>query len=177
MKHSLIILTAISLSLYGCSPKVPFTQEIRQKYNLSEIELKGLQFYTSHDIVLRRGETSPNEKITQDGTLKVQDGKKVEEIVIKAGTPGVIDQVIDGNRLTIRFEDGANKYIVFGDMSNRNGYYTLMALDWNSGRGKVNYGEKTYFSNSGSAGIYLKFKMKELRRYEKEQKVVKGIKL
>ncbi|MFM9055388.1 MAG: hypothetical protein ACKOQY_01695 [Bacteroidota bacterium] len=48
----------------ACSPKVPFTQQIREQYKLSPDELKRIQFYLSDPVVLRRMEQSEREKKT-----------------------------------------------------------------------------------------------------------------
>ena len=159
--------------LSSCAPLVPFTQTVREQYNLNETELKSIQFYTSHDIVLRRGDVD-NNKVTKEGELVVVQERKVEEIFIKAGTPCVIQQVTDGNRVTVTFEDDGGKYLVFGSLSNRNGFYTLLALEWHQGRGMINYGGNTYYVPKGSENIHLLFKMKSLGKFQKEQKVLKG---
>jgi hypothetical protein len=101
----------------------------------------------------------------------------VEEIIIKAGTPCVIKDVVDGNKVTISFEDNGNKYLVFGSINNQDGYYTLMAMDWKNGKGKVNYGEQTYYSSQGSKDVFIALKMKSLKKFKVEQNVVKGKKL
>jgi len=117
------------------------------------------------------------EKETGTGELKVVKDRYVEEVVIKAGTPCVIKDVVDGNRVTVSFEDGGSRYLVFGSIRNKDGYYTLQALDWVKGKGKINYGEKTYYSSEGSRDIFLTFKLKNLEKYKTEQKVLKGKKL
>ncbi|MGI8892731.1 MAG: hypothetical protein ACR2GN_04650 [Bacteroidia bacterium] len=173
--NTLTLILAL-LILSSCTPLVPFTQSVRQQYDLQEADLKSIQFYTSHDIVLRRGDVG-NNKVTKEGELVVTQDRKVEEIFIKAGTPCVIQEVTDGSRVTVTFEDDGNKYLVFGNLSNRNGYYNLLALEWHQGRGVVNYGGNTYYVPRGSEHIHLLFKMKSLGRFEKEQRVVKGKKV
>ena len=135
--------------------------------------MMAIQFYFSNDFVLRRGEnTATNE--TQKGELTVKKDSKVEEIIIKAGTPCIIREVVDGNRVKVSFEDKVNKYLVFGSVNNRDGYYTLMAREWKNGLGEVNYGEQIYYSSKGSKDIFLALKMKSLEKFKLEQKVVKG---
>jgi hypothetical protein len=160
--------------LTSCAPSlVPFTQQLREQNNITPEELKSIQFYFSNDFVLRRGEnTATND--TKKGELTVLKDSKVEEIIIKAGTPCVVKQVVDGNRVTVGFEDKGNKYLVFGSVNNRDGYYTLMALEWKNGLGEVNYGEQTYYSSKGSKDVFLALKMKSLEKFKLEQKVVKG---
>jgi hypothetical protein len=171
-----LTLILVLLILSSCAPLVPFTQTVREKYDLQEPELKSIQFYTSHDIVLRRGDVGSN-KVTKEGELVVTQERKVEEIYIKAGTPCVIQQVTDGNRVTVTFEDNGDKYLVFGSLSSRDGYYKLLALEWHQGRGMINYGSNTYYVPRGSENIHLLFKMKSLGKFQKEQRVVKGKKI
>ena len=170
-------LLALLLVFASCAPRVPFTQQIREEYKLTEDELKSIQFYVSHNIVLKRGEKMDKQKATEDGALKIKSGQSVEGIVIKAGTRGVVEKVVDGNRLAISFEVGDNTYLVFGEGKSMNGYYTLQATEWKDGRGTINYGDQLYMSNAGSGSIYLLFKLKKLDQYRKKQKIVKGRKV
>jgi hypothetical protein len=177
MKTRYPALAILLIFLASCGPSLsPFTQQIREQYKLTPEEMKGIQFYISNTFVLRRGEDN-FEKGTTKGELQVMKDRYVEEVVIKAGTPCVIREVLDGNRVTISFEEGNSKYLVFGSIRNQDGYYTLQAMEWVKGKGKINYGEKTYFSSEGSRDIFLTFKMKSLEKFRGEQKVVKGKKV
>lgn len=170
------VIIVLLLAMTSCAPRIPFTQGIRDKYKLSEAELKSIQFYTSDILILKRGEVSEREKDTKEGTLTIKGGNKVEEVVIKAGTPCVIEQVFDGNRVSISFEDGKNKFLVFGSLQNKNGYYILQSLT-DHAKPTVNYGEKLYYVTTGSDPLFLVFKIKSLHKYEVDQKVVKGKKV
>jgi hypothetical protein len=173
-----ILLASIAITSVSCSPKIPFTQSLRDQYKLSPEELKHIQFYLSDPVVLRRGTTSESQKSTEDGTLIVKSGKDLEQVVFKANTAGAIEEVVDDKKFTVAFEEGNEKFLVFGSNSDRNGYYRLQALQWqNNGKGKINYGGQTYFSNSGSDQSYLLFKMKSLRNLKIQEKVVKGKKV
>lgn len=173
--HFILILTTV---LFGaCAQRIPFTQEVREKEKLSEEEIKKIQFYPSHDIVLQRGEAGEKGKEISEGTLMTKDEKSVEQVIIKAGTPGIADRVLDGNRISVRFEEGEGKFLVFGDPTNQ-GRYTLLAGEWDkNNRGKLQYGGKTYFTTQGAANVYLTFRMKNLYQFKKNQTVVKGMKL
>ena len=168
------LIAGISTSFISCSQKlVPFTQEMRATYKLSEEDLTSIQFYTSKDIVLKRGEKT-GAKQTDDGELTLTKEHFVEEVIIKAKTPCVVRNAIDGNTITVEFEEGSNKYLVFGSKRNSDGFYTLRALEWNNGKGKINYGEKYYYSAPGSRDVFLSFKLKSFESYNAEQKVIKG---
>ena len=109
----------IVASLYACSSSIPFTNDDKIKYNLTEDKLKKLQFFVSRDIVLQRGERSDEaQEFDQDGKLIVSSSASLDEIYIKEGTPGVVVKVMDGNRLAVSFDaTDDNKYLVFGDPS------------------------------------------------------------
>ncbi len=170
-----VFIVGIFFVLEGCAPRVPFTGEIRNKYNLSEAELKQLQFYNSHDITLSQVSEEAKTKQTQDGELKITTGKSYDEVLIKAGTRGVVEKVIDQNRIAVSFEPGS--YIIFGDPDHKNYNYTLLAADWRNNRGVLNYGGKEYYANRGAANIYLKFKLSKLNKVQRKSRVVKGRKL
>ncbi len=179
MKQLLLSLGTLFLvaSLSSCSQKlVPFTQQMRESYKLSVEDLQSIQFYNSNSIVLKRGEET-GMKETENGELTLKKEHYIEEIVIKEKTPCIVRSSIDGNTITVEFEDGTNRYLVFGSRKNRDGYYTLQALEWNNGKGKVNYGDKYYYAGQGSKDVFLALKLKSIENFKSEQKVVKGKKL
>ena len=63
-RNNLIIAGIILFFLSSCSPKIPFTQTVRDQYQLTPEEIKGIQFYLSDPITLRRGETNEQQKTT-----------------------------------------------------------------------------------------------------------------
>ncbi len=178
MKRSLLIGgLALTFLISSCSPKIPFTQAVRDRYKLTPEELRGIQFYISDPVALRRGESSENQKSTEDGKLVVESGKSIEQVTIKANTAGAVEQVPDFKTLSVSFEEGSEKNLVFSSAKSRNGYYSLQALSWKDGRGEVNYGGKTWFANPGSDQAILLFKMKSIKKMRVNEKVVKGKKV
>ena len=174
----LLILTAAILFISSCAPKVQFTQSIREKYKLTENEIRALQFYNSHDIVLNRGERKNEEQGTEEGTLTIKTGNYIEQVTIKAGTPGIVEKVIDGKRIAVSYEVGEGNFLVFGSTNPENrGRYTILASEWVNNKGKLEYGGKTFYAAPGSGNIYLLFKMRKLHQYRKEERVVKGRKI
>lgn len=173
MKASIITLSMALTVLASCTTYAPFNQHIRDQYKLTPEELSSIQFYTSDAIILRRGEKG-KAKTTAYGTLKLKSGENVEEVVIPAGTPCVVEKVIDNERMAMRFGDEKDEFLVFGSLRQQDGYYTLQALDWVKGRGKVSYGDQYYFSNPGSNNVFLTIELKHLREYKRETKTVGG---
>lgn len=176
-KLTFLSFIALVILLQSCAPRIPFTQAIREQYQLSENELKQLQFYASHDIVLTRVEEDAKSKTTEDGKLKITTGKEYDQVLIKAGTPGVVEKVVDNQRIAISFEDGNNKYIVFGDPDNRKSNYTMLAPDWKNNRAILVYGGNEYYANKGASNTFVKFKMNKLNKIKRKTTIAKGRKL
>lgn len=171
------------LALSSCATKSPFTQEVRQKYKLTDQELKSIQFWVSDDVVLHREVTDNNEVGTDRGTLKVESGRTIEEVIIRAGTPCVVQEVMDDKKLVLSFGEGPSEMLVFGDVAKngvrfrRGHYYTMLAADFHNGRDVVEFdGKKFYVADPGHP-VFLLFKMQSIRKLEKTSKTVKGKKL
>lgn len=97
----------LALCLAGCGPRlVPFTHEMRLQHNLSNEDLKNLQFYISHTVTLRRELESGGSQVTPGHKLLLVSGKTIEEVVIEEHTPGVVVEVRD-RLLAVSFEPGA----------------------------------------------------------------------
>jgi len=169
-----LLLAILPLLFISCSPKrIPFTQQLKEKYQLQPEELQSIQFYLSNDLKLSRLDHKVK-KNTENGELIVLKDEVAQEIIFKAGTPCVIREVIDGDKVKVSFEKDGNKYLVFGSIRNKDGFYTLQAADWKNDKGKVNYGEKMYLTSDGSRDVFLALKMKSLEQFKLDQKVVKG---
>ena len=172
----LLILVAV-IFISSCSPKIPFTQALKDQYKLTPEELQHIQFYLSDPVILRRGSDEGNKKSTDQGTLIVNSEKEIQQITFKASTPGVVSEVLAPNLMSVSFEEGPNKFLVFGSGTSKDGYYRLQALSWQNGRGKINYNDKLYYSEQGSDNAILFFRMKSLKNLKFDEKVVKGKKV
>lgn len=177
MKRPYIYLIAVSafLALNACSPQLtPFTQKFYDSYDFDEADLKKVQFYVSEDVVLRRARGKGNVEIT-DGKVRVVDGKKVEEVVIRKGTPGVLLFVPKVDRFAISFEDGRKeKYLMFGPNKKLNNHYALLASDWEKRVGTVNYGGEKFYTTGASGMARLMIDLKAVKKIERRSYVAKG---
>lgn len=145
----------------SCSPYLsPYTARLQKDAQLDESQLKQIQFYISNDIVLYRNINNAETEITE-GELKVVNGRDVEEVIIKSGTPGLITGKDDKGNLLVSFDADGNA-LRFGINHNISGYYTLMAKDWDGRTGIVDYGNKEYKTSSGSIYAYLMISMKQV---------------
>jgi hypothetical protein len=90
----------------GCaSNRIPMTQELRAQHGLTRTEMLNLQYYSSHEITLRRQVETSGKQITEGHKLVVKSGITVEEVVIDAGTPGVAVDV-GTDFIAVSFERG-----------------------------------------------------------------------
>ena len=159
----------------SCSPRLsPFTQKLYEENDWAEEDLKRIQFYLSEDIILRREATSGRSTI-QGGEIKMVDGKKVEEIVIRKGTPGLLLFTPKKNRFAVSFESGNDdRYLMFGPNPKAGNHYVLLASDWKRSRGKVSYDGKTYWTPNESAYAALLVDLKKVRKVSVKSRTAKG---
>lgn len=168
MKHTFLILCILVILVTGCHNRVPFTQELRTEYDLTDEQLRHIQFYTSELITLRRN----------------PEGEKLqfEEVRIRPGTPGVVVRV-DPYSVGVSFEKGG--YLNFGsklvgldggvvymDMyflysSYKNGQY---------GQYVLSYAGKTY-TLERDTGVHLMVDLNDIKNCKKDTHYLKGRRL
>jgi hypothetical protein len=73
--------------LLSCAKPV-LTDTLRERYSLDATDLRRVQLYTSDEIVLRREDNDQEKSISGSG-LRIRDGVRLEEVVIRAHTPCV----------------------------------------------------------------------------------------
>jgi hypothetical protein len=174
MKAYLLLLPAL-LFMASCATYHPLTERDRAENKWTETELKQVQFYLSSDIVIQRKLGNESSTI-QNGKVRIINGERVEEIIIKKGTPGVLVNTAD-NRIGISFEDGDDQFLMFGPNKSKGGRYYLLARDWQNNVGKVSYEGKTYFCTPESGKAFITLDLKKLHQLDKEQRTAKGRKL
>lgn len=102
----LIITIFVIITLAACSPQyIRFTQSLRNKVNLSDEELKQLQFYVCPDLLIQRSVLSGESNISKRGKLIIKSGRQVHEILIPKLTPGLVMYSKDGH-IGVSFERG-----------------------------------------------------------------------
>ena len=74
---------------------------MRDKYKLTDDDLKRIQFYLSDAVVLKRGEELGREKGNDNGALIIKSGKNIEQIVFKRNTSCIVSQVVDEKKLSV----------------------------------------------------------------------------
>ncbi|HYG51961.1 MAG TPA: hypothetical protein VD905_13710 [Flavobacteriales bacterium] len=175
MKSFNIYLAAFLFLISSCSPKVPYTSYLASKYQLTEDELKKVQFYASDDIILYTKESS-SKTGTENGTIVISSSEAENQILIKKGTPGILMKQVGTDKVYISFEVGDNKFLVFGSTGQREPF-KLQAESWEGGRGKLSYDGKIYYASSMSGSTHLLVSIKKFQKKKSNQKVVEGRKI
>jgi len=179
MKASQIIfIFAIAAMMFNCSPRLsPFTQDLQEENSWSERELSKIQFYVSRDIVLYRDFKSGESKI-EDGKVKVVNGRKVEEVIISKGTPGVMVLNPKSDRIAVSFEGGNDdRFLMFGPNPKFGDKYVLLAKEWKKRGGTITYDGRSYFTDSSSAYSALMIDLKKIKKTKVNTRTAKGRKL
>ena len=170
------ILMFFSLAILGasCSNLKPFTQSLLDENQWSEKELKRIQFYLSDDIVLTRQANGGSSEIVS-GEIKVVNGKRVEQIVIEKGTPGVLLFRPKQNRFAVSFEaKGTDRYLIFGPGNRTNGRYVLKASEWKRRYGTVTYDGKNYRVDGSNSIASLMVDLEKVQRVSVKSRKASG---
>ena len=171
--RSLIIAALALMTLGSCKNLVPYTDALKSKYNLSDEQLKHLQFYVSSPIVIQRKVTAENNTQIDAGKIKIVNGEKVEEVVVPVGTKGVLVRN-DNGKFEISFEKDDTYYLRFGTNPNRYDSYVLLASDWQGKVGNVTYAGNKYYTSQESADAVLLIDIRKISSYQKESRIAKG---
>lgn len=174
---SLLALIAIGTMLSSCTLRLsPYTTRLHQETGLDEQGLQQVQFYVSKDIVLQR-DMGDSETEVVGGKIRMVNGRRVEEIVVLAGTPGVLMTMPGQDKLAVSFEATSNDYLLFGASENEGGAYALMAKDWTHRVGQIQYGGKVYRTTPESAGAILLVDIRKLNKLDVNTRTASGRKV
>jgi len=163
-KYLYLAIVSCSLILASCgNGKTYFTPSIRSKIEANSIQLTQLQFYVDRDIQLTRDLESGQTKVTA-GTVKFENGKYTNVILLKKGTPGVCTMV-SPNKISISFEVGNSSYLNFGrtQVGTISDPYRILADSWVSDYGLITYEGKIYHLEAGGTNASVLIKTKWLK--------------
>ena len=161
----------------GCSARLtPFTQKLYEDNNWTERDLKRIQFYLSDNIVLRREIGGGSAEISK-GKIKVIDGRRIAEVVIRKGTPGVFVFSPKENRFAVSFETGDDRYLIFGPNPSYRERYTLLASDWERNQGTVTYDGRQWQVGSSAAYATLMVNLRRMQQVEVNKREAEGRKI
>ena len=170
----LLIAATLCIVLLGsCKNLVPYTDSLKTKHNLTDDQLKHLQFYLSDPIVLQRHINESGSTEVTAGKIRIINGEKVEEVIIPSGTPGVLVKD-DNGKLEVSFERDDNHYLRFGANPDRYHSFVLLAGEWKGKIASVTYAGQKYFTSPESADAILMIDLHKISNYQKEERVAKG---
>jgi len=155
----------------GCSNRIAFTQELRQKYSLTKDQLQQLQFYIDGEIILKRKVVSGELDIVK-GKLKTESGKLIDEVIVKDETPGILS--FGGPYwLAISFEKDETLIFTSRLGTVAAGKYYLGTL----GARRINYANNTYITTNDSLGAALEIDKDTLFSIVEKTKILPGRRL
>lgn len=172
----LILFLVMATGIYSCKTLVPYTDAMKKRYNWTEDQIRRIQFYVSDDIVLHRQLSNSSTEIVQ-GKIKTIQGRKVDEIIIRAGTPGVLTELPRENKMMVSFEMGDDHSLSFGVNPNVGDKYVLLASEWNNGIGKLHYTGMEYYTDPDSRYAHLLVDMRKIDKMQVRQRVAGGRKV
>lgn len=161
----------------SCTPTLsPFTERLYDENRWSEEELKRIQFYLSEDLVLRRQAQEGSSEITK-GEIKMVNGKRVEEVIIRRNTPGVLLFSPKQDRFAVTFESNGDDYLMFGPNPKASGRFVVLASDWNKRQGTVTYAGKKWRVDYRDAMASLLVDLKKTRKVSVKSRTAQGRKV
>lgn len=182
-----ILLSLLSLFLVSCAEKPApkpiiihtvehstFLSQMISDYSLSQEDLKNIQFYTSHDIILYKQNSVDDISISK-GTLLIDKVSDSKEIIIKAMTPCLF---IRGNDKEITVEFDNNVVLNFVKQSctcaTTDKKYYLGAKKWIGKIGTLSVNGILYQALRTSGEAYLTIDKKSLEKDTRESITLKG---
>lgn len=152
--------------------RVVVTQKLLDDNQLTPEDLQKLQLYLKGRIVLRRESGAGAREITEHHTLKVVDGKQIEEVVVEPGTPGI---ALAGATIRVNFdpEDPESGFDFDVDDEGRIALHVDKAPD---GPATVEYGGQTWDVVTGERAR-LELEAEKLHDYVTNQRKLPGAKL
>jgi hypothetical protein len=169
----LLLLLAIALSGWNCKEKSVLLEAARLTLVEHNVELRSMQVYNDKAIVLRR-QANSSEVSQSGGRLVMVDGQQVLEVVIRAGTPGVITGNQNGKFL-VRFETGTGKILQF--YKNSKGAFQIEADKWVGQEGRLKYANLEFSLVPESNDVILMYIQKKKYRSAANLRTVKGLKV
>ena len=174
LKSAVLVLALFLTSCAGS--KSYFTSDVRIRMEKNHISTEKLQFYIDRSMELRRVVASRDAKVT-DGRIRLINGKYVNIIKLKRGTPGVCTGFY-ANAVNVAFESGDGQYLTFGVPAYGSGnVYQVQAQDWINGTGKVMYEGNAYYIQPKGVEAKLLIDKSIVDKFQVKSRTMKGRKV
>jgi hypothetical protein len=164
-----IVKTLILILLFAsCKPYVNLTQDIVNKYALTDSTLETLQVYNSKEIVLYNGTYLYGYYIDK-GVLIQSETKNNDKVIIPIKTPVIVTKTIN-DKLLVSFDFNSTGVIVFMPSG---GDYNIAAL-WDGKCGKTVYDKRDFYLTNDEANTFLLIRTKDRKQTKSKTKRVNG---
>lgn len=160
----LSLVTLVLILITSC--KTIFTGEMKIKLESNNIDLSKIQYYNSSKITLTRT-LLDSESDVENGRIKLENGKRIQVIVLKKNTPGALSEAGD-SFMDLHFEKGENRDLQFKFIPERDNFQFAEE--------SVLY-EGNWFKVSHGSIPKIKVKKKDLSKTIKELRRIKGVKV
>jgi len=140
------------LFITSCSKKIYYTSDLNAKVAQKNLTVHKIQFYVSKKIILKRILPHDNAELA-NGEIRFEDGKLIDQIIIKKNTPGTCE-FIDNGFMFMSFEEGSNKLLKFNPGEKGKYYELFINPDQKSFR-KVTYDTAQYVIQRGADNARL----------------------
>ncbi len=162
MKFQLLFACLTMGILTSCSPRYTyFTKRLYEEEKWTADDVESIQFYLSKDIVLTRTLGADETRIS-GGKVSVIKGRQVEQVILRAGTPGVLVHMPTEDRFAISFEEATDDaFLMFGPNANQGDRFVLLAQEWQQHTGQVHYKDNLYTVDAESAFSSLMIDLKK----------------
>lgn len=156
---------------------VAFSRELQMRLAAYTVDIKRVQFYIDQKIVLTRYLDSAKAEVSS-GTVRFINGKLINEIIIPAYTPGIIESV-DAYGLRVSFENGNSLLFVPAEGEDK---YVIAGSNWDNGSVEIPYDKSIYrintaVTNGSAADIRLVVKLTDVNKSDKKTRTLQGRKL
>ncbi len=155
---------------------VTFSRELQMKLAAYNVDVKRVQFYTDQKLILTRYLDTGKAEVSS-GTIRFINGKKINEIVIPAYTPGIVESA-DLNGIRVSFETGSSFLFVPAEGEDK---FVVAGNNWDNGTVEVPYERSIYKASSGPTGsvadIKLVIKLADVNTSDKKTRTLSGRKI
>ena len=156
---------------------VPFSRELQMKLAAYNVDIKKVQFYLDTKLVLTRTLDSAKAEVAS-GSVRFTNGKLINEIIVPAYIPGVIE-AYDMNGIRISFESGGNS-ILFVPAEGED-KYVISGNNWDNGTVEIPYDKSLYrvtaVGINSAADVRLVVKQTDVTKSDKKSRTLSGRKL
>ncbi len=155
---------------------VAFSRELQMKLAAYNVDTKRVQFYIDGKMILTRNMDSTKAEVSS-GTVKFTNGKKINEIIIPAYTPGIVESA-DQNGIRVSFENGNSFLFVPAEGDDR---FVISGNNWDNGTVEVPYDKGVYRASAGPSGniaeVKLVVKLADVNMSDKKTRTLPGRKI